>query len=94
MGWMDLLNLRKEMKQRTDQILSCSRDWGNHASSLTQSIDRLTSAIERQEEVDKGLLRELKRITNAMSLDAKKIETALERHGRTMIKFGEMLSDS
>jgi hypothetical protein len=87
--------IRKEMKNRIDEILRCGREWDASAKELKTSIDKL--AIEFQNATAKGVSVDpaaIKNIIPPISRLCKftgKLERAFNAYGKTMTKISEKL---
>lgn len=42
-------NLRKEMREKVDQIMTCGENWNETAKRLCEDLEKLTAAIEASE---------------------------------------------
>jgi hypothetical protein len=87
--------IRKEMKNRIDEILRCGREWDASAKELKISIDKLV--IELQNAMAKGVSVDPTAIKNIISPITKlckvagKLERAFDAYGKTMTKISEKL---
>lgn len=87
--------IRKEMKNRIDEVLRCGREWDQSAKTLNASIDNLVAALkavaEKSIPLDPAAIKELSSPTTRLCKVTDRLAKGFENYTKTMTKISEKL---
>jgi hypothetical protein len=75
-------NLRKEMKQKVEQIMTCGENWNSTAMKLCEDLEKLTAAIEASEKPTN--LSYIKKSTSRLAGESRALSTAFVDFNKTI----------
>jgi len=67
-------NLRKEMREKVDQIMICGENWNKTAKRLCEDLEKLTAAIEASEKPQN--LSYIKKSTTKLARESRALSAA------------------
>ena len=84
----DLLSgkLRKEMKERVDQVLKASEEWSRTAKELIDAMNRLSEAI-RSGGIDNYDFSGVEKGLRSLARSTTSLRRSLDKHSRTLSKI-------
>jgi hypothetical protein len=87
--------IRKEMKNRIDEVLRCGREWDESAKALKASIDNLVAefkaAATKGVPVDPAAIKEIGSPISRLCQKTDKLAKGFESYTKTMTKISEKL---
>ena len=89
-GILELMGVRKELKQRVDMVVSCGNEWRATAENLTAALDKLTAAVEKGDPAPE-VQRDVVKTARALSRNTHKLSRSFERVCATMSGVSQKL---
>ena len=87
--------IRKEMKNRIDEVLSCGREWDKSAKALTTAIDCLVAELRAAKAagvpVNQETARQIGPPVSKLCKTTGRLAKSFEQYTRTMTKISEKL---
>jgi len=87
--------IRKEMKNRIDEVLRCGQEWDQTAKALKTSIDNLVAefkaAAAKGVSVDPAAIKEIGPPITRLCKNTDRLAKGFESYTRTMTKISEKL---
>jgi len=84
--------IRKEMKNRIDEVLRCGQEWDQTAKALKTSIDNLVAELKAKGvSVDPAAIKEIGPPITRLCKNTDRLAKGFESYTRTMVKISEKL---
>lgn len=88
-----LLNIRSEIKTRTDQVIKCVEKVKPSLDNLASEIHELNELLKEGKSPNSETNKSLEKVGRTVGREVGKLARAFEAHHKAMTKISEALSD-